>query len=80
MPRKLTYTIPSVDRLIISTKGVLRYVAVGQLYVLGVVVQVAADVGNVACYHSNRPLSHPYLFFLNRNFLPAYSQQQIVEL
>ena len=45
-----------------------------------VAVQVAADVGNVACYHSNRPLSHPCLFFLNRNFLPAYSQQQIVEL
>ena len=27
-----------------------------------VAVQVAADVGNVACYHSNRPLSHPCLF------------------
>ena len=80
MSRKLTYTIPSVDRLIISTKGVLRYVAVGKLYAQVVAVQVAAVVGNVACYHSNRPLSHPYLFFLNRNFLPAYPLQQIVEL
>ena len=28
--------------------GVLRYVAVGKLYALGVVVQVVVDVGNVA--------------------------------
>ena len=27
-----------------------------------VTVQVAADVGKVACYYSNRPLSYPCLF------------------
>ena len=59
---------------------IFGYVAVGKLYAQGIIVQVAAVVGDIACYHSNRPLSHPYLFFLNRNFLPAYPLQQIVEL
>ena len=28
----------------------------------GIILEVVVDVGDTACYYSNRPLSYPYLF------------------